>query len=60
MIRKLRELPVYVDTAIPTNLGTGTNEDRIIVTRPADHILFEGVPFLALNLDAAGTNTLTA
>lgn len=34
-------LPVYTDAAIPTNLGAGTNEDRIIVTRSQDLILWE-------------------
>lgn len=34
--------PVYLDLNIPTNLGGGTNEDRAIATRMADHILFEG------------------
>jgi HK97 family phage major capsid protein len=36
-------LPVYVDPNIPINLGTGTNEDRIIVLRSNDVILYEGV-----------------
>jgi HK97 family phage major capsid protein len=37
-------LPVYVDPNIPTNLGAGTNEDRIITLRADDVILFEGSP----------------
>jgi HK97 family phage major capsid protein len=37
-------LPVYVDPNIPTNLGAGTNEDRIIILRSSDVILFEGTP----------------
>lgn len=40
----LQGLPVYVDPNIPTNLGAGTNEDRIIVLRSDDVILFEGTP----------------
>lgn len=40
----LMGLPVYVDPNIPINLGAGTNEDRIIVGRFADSILFEGTP----------------
>ncbi|WP_406000693.1 phage major capsid protein [Streptomyces sp. NBC_00829] len=40
----LQGLPVYVDPNIPTNLGAGTNEDRIIVARSSDVILFEGTP----------------
>ncbi len=35
-------VPVYLDLSIPTNLGGGTNEDRIIATIMRDHILFEG------------------
>lgn len=37
-------LPVYIDPNIPTNLGAGTNEDRIITFRADDVILFEGSP----------------
>ncbi|MBE8471063.1 phage major capsid protein [Streptomyces justiciae] len=36
-------LPVYVDPNIPTNLGAGTNEDRIITLRSSDVILYEGI-----------------
>ncbi|WP_420035071.1 phage major capsid protein [Streptomyces sp. cg28] len=36
-------LPVYVDPNIPTNLGAGTNEDRIITLRSADFLLYESV-----------------
>jgi hypothetical protein len=28
--------------AIPTNLGAGVNEDRVILTRNDDHVWFEG------------------
>ncbi len=40
----LQGLPVYVDPNIPINLGSGTNEDRIIILRSDDVILFEGSP----------------
>lgn len=40
----LQGLPVYVDPNIPINLGAGTNEDRIIILRADDVILFEGSP----------------
>jgi len=40
----LQGLPVFVDPNIPTNLGAGTNEDRIIILRADDIILFEGSP----------------
>lgn len=35
-------LPVILDPHVLTNLGAGTNEDRIISTLTTDHILFEG------------------
>lgn len=38
------QLPVFLDPGVPTNLGAGTNEDRIIVFRPADSVLFESTP----------------
>ena len=44
MVGTLQGLPVYVDPNIPTNLGTGTNEDRILILRTDDVILFEGTP----------------
>jgi HK97 family phage major capsid protein len=34
-------LPVFVDATIPTNGGTGTNQDTIIVARMADLMLWE-------------------
>lgn len=34
-------LPVYTDANIPTNLGAGNNEDRILVVRSQDLILWE-------------------
>lgn len=37
-------LPVFLDPNIPANLGTGTNEDRIIVARPEDVTLYESSP----------------
>jgi HK97 family phage major capsid protein len=40
----LQGLPVFVDPNIPVNLGAGTNEDRIIIARSSDVILFEGTP----------------
>ncbi|MFD7746709.1 phage major capsid protein [Streptomyces sp. NPDC059698] len=40
----LQGLPVYVDPNIPTGLGAGTNEDRILILRADDVILFEGSP----------------
>lgn len=40
----MQGLPVFVDPNMPTNLGTGTNEDRVLVVRSADSILYEGTP----------------
>jgi len=40
----MQGLPVYVDPNIPTNLGAGTNEDRVIILRADDVILFESTP----------------
>lgn len=37
-------LPVFLDPNIPVNLGAGTNEDRIIVIRPEDSVLYESAP----------------
>ncbi|HMV66915.1 MAG TPA: phage major capsid protein, partial [Myxococcota bacterium] len=37
-------LPVYLDANIPVNLGTGTNEDRIITMRAPDVTLYESAP----------------
>ena len=44
LVGELQGLPVYVDPNIPINLGAGTNEDRIIVAKADDAILFEGNP----------------
>ncbi|GIH91948.1 phage major capsid protein [Planobispora siamensis] len=43
-VGSLQGLPVFVDPNIPSNLGAGTNEDRIIIARTDDVILFEGTP----------------
>ena len=37
-------LPVYLDPLVPTNLGAGTNEDRIIVAKFDDSWLYESTP----------------
>ena len=43
--------PVYVDDAIPTNLGAGGNQDVIIACRPSDMVLFEGEPRTQVGLE---------
>jgi HK97 family phage major capsid protein len=40
----LQGLPVYIDPNIPTNLGAGTNEDRIIIARSSDVLFYESAP----------------
>lgn len=53
-------VPVLVDANVPTNLGAGTNEDRIIVTYADDSILWEqsGSP-LQLRFDQTLAGQLT-
>lgn len=41
LVGRVMGLPVIIDASIPTNLGAGTNEDRIIITRTDDVWLFE-------------------
>ena len=40
----LQGLPVYLDANIPTNLGAGTNEDRVIIVKHDDIRLYESAP----------------
>lgn len=44
LVGAIQGLPVFVDPSIPTNLGAGVNEDRVIVARTDDIILMEGQP----------------
>jgi HK97 family phage major capsid protein len=49
LVGQIQGLPVVVDPNIPTNLGTNTNQDVIIVTKRSDHLLFEvGSPTIAV------------
>jgi HK97 family phage major capsid protein len=41
LVGTLQGLPVFTDPSIPTNLGTGTNQDVMIVTRADDLLLWE-------------------
>ena len=54
----MQGLPVYTDANIPTNLGAGTNEDRVFVLRAEDLFLYEGAlrmeSFNAPYADTAG------
>jgi hypothetical protein len=40
---------VFVDSAIPLNLGGGTNQDVVVVTRPRDLLVWQGTPSLDVN-----------
>jgi hypothetical protein len=41
LVGSLMGLPVYTDPSIPTNLGSGTNQDPITVSRTSDSYLWE-------------------
>lgn len=45
-------IPVYLDAGIPTTLGDGTDEDRIIVGVFSEAYLFEAAPQFAVSTDA--------
>ena len=59
-VGNLQGLDVYVDANIPSTLGSGTNEDRIIVLRTDECYLYEAAegPFLETFRDV-GSGTLT-
>jgi HK97 family phage major capsid protein len=49
LVGQIQGLPVVVDPNIATNLGAGTNQDTVIITRRADQLLFEvGSPTVAV------------
>jgi HK97 family phage major capsid protein len=48
----LAGLPVIADANVPTNLGSSTDEDRVIVTRLSDHALWEA-PLMTFSFDQA-------
>lgn len=43
-VGSMQGLAVFVDANIPTNLGSGTNEDIVIVMKADDVKLYEGTP----------------
>ena len=47
-------LPIYLDAEIPSDLGTGGNEDVIILGRGADLLLLEGTPRFEAFVDTSG------
>lgn len=48
---------VLIDGSVPLNLGSGTNEDRVIVCRPSDLALLESEPVVHAN-DQTSVSTL--
>ena len=49
-------LPVYSSASIPTNLGGGTNEDRIIAGKFSDALLYEGDLRVSVHPDALASS----
>jgi HK97 family phage major capsid protein len=45
-------VPVYLDASIPTNLGSGTDEDRILVGAFKEAHLFTGAPVFGVSTEA--------
>lgn len=54
MVGSLLGVPVFVDANIPTNLGSGTDEDRVIVARRSDLYCWEDGT-QAIRLEAPST-----
>ena len=57
-VGSVQGLPIYTDPNIPTNLGSGTNEDRIIVVRADECFLWEDPagPYLETFRDVGSGN----
>ena len=58
-IGPLYGLPVFLDDAIPANLGAGKNQDVVIALRPTDLLLFESAPITNVFREV-GSGNLTA
>jgi hypothetical protein len=60
LVGSMQGLPVYVDANIPSTLGSGTNEDRIIIVRTDECFVYEesSGPYLETFRDV-GSGTLT-
>jgi len=60
LVGSIQGIPVYVDANIPSTLGSGTNEDRIIIVRTEECFLWEDPagPYLETFRDV-GSGTLT-
>jgi len=57
VVGSLAGLPVIVDANVPTNLGSGTNQDAVYLVRADDLYLFEG-PIVTRTLDQVLSGTL--
>src|SRR5207244_1468596 len=55
-IGPLLALPAFAEQTIPSNLGASSTEDRVIVTRPSDHLLFEREPSFRVMLEPLSGN----
>ncbi|HRD60457.1 MAG TPA: phage major capsid protein [Nocardioides sp.] len=58
LVGNLFGVPVYTDPNIPTNLGSGTNEDRILVMKADENYLYESSVRTRV-LPEVGSGTLT-
>jgi HK97 family phage major capsid protein len=58
VVGSIAGVPVIVDPNIPTNLGTGTNQDVVAVVRTDDHLLLEGALRTRV-LEEVGSASLT-
>ena len=60
LVGQIQGLPVYVDANIPTTLGTGTNEDAVIIAATDELFVYEDQsgPYLETFRDV-GSGTLT-
>jgi len=52
-------LPVYTADAVPNDLGSGTDQDAVVVCRPSDFLLFCSEPSLDVWVEPDGANTMT-
>lgn len=57
LVGTMQGLPVVIDPNVPTNLGAGTNEDRVIVTDRTQQVLFEvGTPSVQVMTEVLSGN----
>jgi HK97 family phage major capsid protein len=58
VVGQMHGLPVVIDPSLPTNLGTGTNQDVIHILRASDQLLYES-GLRSRVLPDVGSGTLT-